>query len=420
MTNSIKQNFLFLVFFFLNKLFKLVINCESMLIGLVGRPSVGKSTFFKAATLSDVAIASYPFTTIKPNHAMAYVKIKDLAREFDKVSNPREGFIKGEWRFVSFELMDVAGLVAGASEGKGLGNEFLNDLSNADALIQVVDMSGESDAEGKPTENHYPGEDIRVIENELDLWFLGILQKVWKSFSKKIQVEKKDFSEAVSIQFSGLKVKEEIVKKIILKHNFDIEHPAQWNEEEITRFARELRRTSKPMIIAANKVDRPNGKANLEKVKAEFDYEIVPCFAEGELALKEADKTGVIEYIPGENKFEIKKDLNEKQQQGLDKIKEIIGEYGSTGVQDVLNKSIFEMLGYLAIYPAGSKLADSKGNILPDCFLMPPGSTALDFAFRLHSDIGKNFVKAISIKTKKAVGKDYELKNGDGLEILTR
>jgi len=391
-----------------------------MLIGLVGRPSVGKSTFFKAATLSDVAIASYPFTTIKANHAMAYVKIKDLAREFGKVSNPREGFVKNEFRFVPFELMDVAGLVEGASEGKGLGNEFLNDLSNADAFIHVVDMSGESDSEGKPTENYYPGEDIKIIENELDLWYLGILKKVWKVFAKKVEIEKTDFSNAVAIQFSGLKVKEEIVKSVVLKNNFNISHPGAWSDEEIMRFARELRKVSKPMIISANKVDRPNGKANLEKIKKEFDYPIIPCFAEGELALREADKAGAIEYIPGESKFKAGEGLNEKQKEGLDKIKKILSEYGSTGVQDVLNNVIFKILGYLAIYPAGAKLSDSSGNVLPDCFLMPPGSTALDFAYRLHSDIGDNFIKAVDIRTKRAVGKDYKLKQGDGLEIMTR
>ncbi|MEK6824367.1 MAG: GTPase, partial [Nanoarchaeota archaeon] len=87
-----------------------------MLVGIVGKPNTGKSTFFKAATLMDVLIANYPFATIKPNHAMAYVKIKDLAAEFNKVSNPREGYVKNGLRFVPFELMDVAGLVEGASE----------------------------------------------------------------------------------------------------------------------------------------------------------------------------------------------------------------------------------------------------------------------------------------------------------------
>ena len=391
-----------------------------MLVGIVGRPNAGKSTFFKAATLIDVLIANYPFATIKPNRGIAYVKIKDLAAEFGKVSNPREGYVKEGLRFVPFELMDVAGLVEGASEGKGLGNEFLNDLSAADAFIHVVDMSGETNGEGKPAENYYPGKDIKIIEKELDFWYFGIMQKAWKIFSRTLEMQKKKFEEAVANQFSGLKVKQEDVRHVVLKSKFDVEKPASWSDEQLFNFARELRKYTKPMIIAANKIDRPNGKENFKKIKEEFDCLIVPCFAEGELALREADKTGLISYIPGENKFDIKKELNEKQKRALEGIQKILKEFGSTGIQEVLNKVVFEILKYIAVYPAGAKLSDSKGNILPDCFLMPSKSTALDFAYRLHTDIGKNFVKAVDIRTKKAVGKDYILKSGDGLEIIVK
>ena len=391
-----------------------------MLIGVLGRPNTGKSTFFKAATMSDVLIANYPFATIKPNHGMAYVKIHDLAADFGKASNPREGYVKKGFRFVPFELLDVAGLVEGASEGKGLGNEFLNDLAGADAFIHVVDLSGETNGEGKPTSNYYPGEDIKIIEKELDLWYAGILKKVWKTFSRGVEVQKTNFADAIYKQFSGLKVSSDDVKHVILKYKFNVEKPSSWGEDEIFRFAQALRKETKKMIIAANKLDRPKAKENLEKIKEEFDYPIVPCFAEGELSLRSADRAELIDYIPGENDFEVKKNLNDKQKEALQEIKEVMEEYGSTGIQEVLNKVIFEILKYIAIFPAGDKLADSKGNILPDCFLMPPNSTALDFAFRLHSDIGKNFVKAIHIKTKQAVGKDYKLKHLDGLEIMTK
>lgn len=415
-----------------------------MLVGIVGRPNAGKSTLFKAATLSDVLIAPYPFATIKANHGMAYVKILDLAPQFGKISNPREGYVKGpggKWRFIPFELMDVAGLVEGASEGKGLGNAFLNDLAAADAFIHVVDMSGESDGEGKPAENYYPGKDIEMIERELDKWYYGLLMKVWKTFARTVEMQHKNFAEAVAVQFSGLKVTQEDVKHVVLKENFNPEQPVKWSDEELFRFARELRRYSKPMVIAANKMDRPLAKGNFEKVKEEFDYPIVACFADGELALREADRHGLIEYIPGESSFVMKEGLNDsknmrffdsksatqthalsdKQNAALEAIKKTISEYGGTGIQEILNKTVFDVLKYIAIFPASStKLEDSKGNVLPDCFLMPPGSTALDFAFRLHTDIGKNFVKAISIKTKQAVGKDYKLQHQDGLEILTK
>ena len=391
-----------------------------MLIGLVGRPSCGKSTFFRSATLVDVKIAAYPFTTISSNSGMAYVKIPDLAQEFGKRSNPREGYVKDKWRFVPFELMDVAGLVEGASQGRGLGNEFLNDLAAADAFIHVVDVSGETDGEGKPCENYYPGNDIEIIEKELDLWYYGILMKVWKKFARTVEMEKTKFSEAVAKQFSGLKVSEDNVRDVILKYDLNVERPSLWSNEEIMRFARELRVISKLMIIAANKIDRPRGKENFEKIKKEFSYSVIPCFADGELALREADKSGLINYISGEKTFEIKKSLSEKQKKALENIKEVLNKYGRTGIQEVLDKIIFEILKYIAVYPAGAKLQDSKGNVLPDCYLMPPNSTALDFAYRVHTDIGKNFVKAIDIRTKKAVGKDYVLKHLGGLEIMIK
>jgi len=391
-----------------------------MLVGIVGRPNSGKSTFFKAATMSDVLIASYPFATIKPNRGIGYVKIKDLAVEFGKHSNPREGFIRGDWRFVPFELMDVAGLVEGASEGRGLGNEFLNDLSVADAFIHVVDLSGEFDGEGKPIQGYYPGRDIEIIEKELDLWYLGIFKKVWKTFSRTVELQRTNFSDAVAKQFSGLKVSTGDVKQVILKLKLDVEKPTMWGEEEIFKFSRMLRKITKPMIIAANKIDRPLAKENLKFIEKEFDYSIVPCFADGELALREADKINLIDYVSGDKDFKIVGGLNEGQRKALDRISEIITEFGNSGVQEVLNKIVFEILDYISVFPAGEKLADSKGNVLPDCYLMKNGSTALDFAFKIHSDIGENFIKAIDVRTKRALGRDYLLKNMDGLEIVTK
>jgi len=393
-----------------------------MLIGLVGKPSVGKSTFFKAATLAEVEIASYPFTTIKANHGIGYVKVVCLDKEFNTQCNPSHGFCIEHNRFVPVDLMDVAGLVEGASEGKGLGNKFLDDLRQADVFIHIVDASGTTDAEGKPTKGYNPCNDVRFLEIELNKWFYNILMKVWKSFARKAEMEDASFAEAVAKQFSGLKVKEFEVKTVLLKLNLP-EKPSTWKDEQVMEFADALRREGKPMIIAANKCDHPDAQKNIKKMQDEFPEELIyPCSADLELALREAAKTELIEYIPGEKKFEIKGKINDKQKQALEKIKKNVLEvYDGTGVQEILNLAVFDLLKYIAVFPASAnKLSDSKGNILPDCFLLPRGSTALDLAFFLHTDFGNNFTKAIDAKTKKALGKEYKLKHRDVLEIVTK
>ena len=400
-----------------------------MLIGLVGKPSVGKSTFFKAATLAEVAIAPHPFTTIKPNHGIAYVKIDCIDTEFKVKCNPKHGFCMNGKRFVPVELMDVAGLVKGASEGKGLGNKFLDDLREADAFIQIVDLSGKTDAEGKilsDEEFHNPVGDVKFLEDELDKWYCNIFVKAWRSFAKKAEQESKDnFAKAVAKQFSGLKINEENVKDVLRYNDFS-KNFSSWSEDEMMKFASELRKKSKPLIIAGNKVDTGQGVKNYEILKREFPKSIIiPCSADSELALREAAKKGLIDYIPGERNFRIidGKNMNERQISALEKIKKDILEKfpDGTGVQEILNKVVFEILGYFAVFPAGAnKLGDGKGNILPDCFLLPKGSTARDFAYFLHTDFGDNFIKAINARTKKGLGKDYLLKHRDAMEIVTK
>ena len=393
----------------------------NMLLGLVGKPSCGKSTFFKAATLADIQIASYPFTTIKPNHGIGYVQVKALCKELGVRCNPRTGFCTGETRFVPVELMDVAGLVEGASEGKGLGNRFLDDLRQADMFLQIVDISGTTDLEGKEGDGD-PVKDVKMLENELNKWYREIFGKVWNKFSRTIQSTKQNFPEAIAKQFSGLKVSEDDVKSVLLKLKLDPEKPNDWSEEDLANFTKTLRHTTKPMLIVANKIDKPSSKENLERLKKEFpEILILPCSADAELSLRHAANAELIDYIQGSSSFTINEDkVNKKQKTALESIqKNVLDIYGSTGVQEVLDKAVFDLLEYISIFPAGSKLADSKGNILPDCFLLPKGSTALDFAYHLHTDIGDKFIKAIDVRTKQPVGKDHALKHRDGIEIMT-
>jgi ribosome-binding ATPase YchF (GTP1/OBG family) len=405
-----------------------------MLIGLVGKPSAGKSTFFKAATLAEVAIASYPFTTIKSNHGIGYVKVDCVEEEFGVKCRPNHGFcVKGK-RFVPVEIMDVAGLVPGASEGKGLGNKFLDDLRAADVFVHILDVSGTTDAEGKPLTNsdYDVSKDVEFLEQELDKWFFNIMVKAWKTFIRKIETEfgdisnKGNFSKTVAKQFSGLKVSEAHVRNVLVKTSFPA-RPGLWNNDNLMKFASALRKESKPVIIAANKIDLEKSPGNYEKIKEKFPgMVVIPCSADSELALREASKAGLVDYVPGERKFEIlgSRKINEEQASALKRIKKnVLDRFETgTGVQAVLNYAVFDLLKYIAVFPVENvhKLTDSRGNILPDCFLLPEGSTALDFAYFMHTDLGNNFVKAIDARSKTALGKDHRLKHRDSLEIVTR
>lgn len=398
-----------------------------MLIGIVGKPSCGKSTFFKAATLAEVAIADYPFTTIKPNHAVGFVKMKDPARDFGKVSNPRVGYILGEWRFVPIDLLDVAGLVPGAHKGLGMGSQFLNDLNQADALIHVIDVSGSINEKGEKVEplSYDPINDVEFLEEELDYWYLDILKRGWERFARTVIQEHLNIYKALAKQLSGVGVNEEIVKDAVRELSLEPSKPHQWSEDELFKLASVLRKKTKPMMIAANKADVSGAENNIKRLMERFpNYKIIPCSAESELALREAAKHSLISYIPGESDFTILDEnrLSEKQKNALNFIKEkVLKQYGNTGVQQILNYAVFDLLKYKAIFPGGvAKLEDSEGRVIPDCFLMPQNTTALDFAFRLHTDFGNNFIKAINVRTKLPIGKDYRLENGDIIEICAK
>ncbi len=395
-----------------------------MLVGVVGKPSAGKSTFFAAATLIDVARAAYPFTTIEPNKGVGFVRVECVDKEFNTQCNPRSGYCINHTRFVPVEMIDVAGLVPGAHEGKGLGNKFLDDLRQADVLIHVVDASGSTNEKGEAVESgsHDPCKDVLFLEEELELWMLGILNNNFSKFSRSPAQSRQQTVEGLAKILSGLGVTEKQVDGALFHSKLTEKRALGWTPEDLRLFIHELRKISKPMVIAANKVDLPHAKENVEKMLKQFPHLlIIPCSSEAELTLKKAAKGEMIEYIPGQSDFSPKKELNEAQGQALNYIRQkVLVPFSGTGVQRVLDETVFSSLKYVAIFPAGLKnLMDKDGRILTDCFLMPPNSTALDFAFRLHTDFGKNFIKAVDVKTKRLIGKDHILNNRDAIEIVS-
>ena len=397
-----------------------------MLIGVVGKPSAGKSTFFKAATMVDVAIANFPFTTIKPNHAISYVKIDCVCKEFGKQCNPRSGWCMNGYRFVPFDLLDVAGLIENAHKGEGMGLAFLSDLNQANALIHIIDISGSTNAKGEAVSalSHDPLNDVEFLEKELDYWYLEIIKRGWDSFARAVKMTGKEPIKEVAKQLSGLGVSEDHVSLAFRKLNLDALTIHKWSEDQLLLLARELRIYTKPMLIAANKIDIEGADKNYQRLKEKFpNYIVIPCSGDFEVALRTLSKKEIIEYQPGESSFKIKDEskLNPAQKHGLEKIKKFLDKFGSTGVQEVLNIAVFTLLKYKAIFPGGvNNLVDSQGRVLPDCFLMPEKATAIDFAFKLHSDFGNNFVKAIDVKSKMPVGRDHVLKHRDVVEIMSR
>ncbi|HDD46293.1 MAG TPA: redox-regulated ATPase YchF [Candidatus Aenigmarchaeota archaeon] len=380
------------------------------MIGIVGVPNSGKSTFFKALTLiEDVEIASYPFTTIKPNQGVAFVTHPCVCKELGVRCNPRNSKCINGIRFIPVKVMDVAGLVKGAHEGKGLGNQFLDDLRQADGLVQVVDISGHTDSEGRQG-NGDPEEHIKILEEEIDYWVFGIIEKGLKRIERIAEAEKVPIERLLAQQLSGLGIKENEIKEA-MKH-------ADMGSME---FVSILRKVAKPIIIAANKIDILGAKDNYEKLRNK--YKMIACSAESELALKEAAKHGLIEYIPGSSDFNILNEslLNESQKKALRFIKErVLKVYGSTGVQKVVDELVFSILNYIVVYPVANenKLADNKGNVLPDAFLVKKGTTVKELAEMIHSDIKEGFVTAIDARTKKRIAADYELRDGDIIRIM--
>lgn len=394
-----------------------------MLIGIVGKPNTGKSTFFKACTMASAEAANYPFTTIDPNRGVGFVRVECIDKEFNVQCNPRTGFCVNHVRYVPVDIIDVAGLVPGAHEGKGLGNKFLDDLRNADVLIHIVDISGSTNEKGEPVAlgSHDPLKDVDFLVFELNMWFYQSILKNWDKIARTQSSNKQKVVDALRDVCAGLSIKEHQLSKG-LKGKPEL--MLDFTPEMIKQFAFELREISKPIVIVANKCDLSNAELNIKRLKEQHpNLLIIPVSAESELALKEAAKAGLIDYLPGQVDFKIlqPEKLNEKQIKALEFVKiNILQKYGSTGVQDILEKSVFDVLKYMPIFPAGStKLVDKDGNILPDCFLLPPKSTALDFAFAIHSDLGNKFIKAILARSKQMVGKEYELKPRDALEIVS-
>jgi ribosome-binding ATPase YchF (GTP1/OBG family) len=388
-------------------------------IGLLGKANVGKSTFFSAATETSVASGNFPFTTIEPNVGVSYVK-SDCACKHFGISHENELCMNGT-RFIPVKLIDIAGLVPGAHEGKGLGNQFLDDARQAEVLIHVVDIAGTTDIQGQPVPvgTHDPLEDVIFVQDEFDQWFTDILKREWDKITREIDQKRAKLTDGIAKRFTGLGIKEYQVQEVLQRLGLISRNPKEWNDSDIETFVKELRKNTKPMIIAANKADLCQDLDILKKISDT----VIPCSAETELLLRKASKAGIVNYSSGDDSFTIieGREILAPQQKALDLVKSVFSKIPSTGIQKILNTAVFDSLKFIVVYPVEdeTKLTNKDGAILPDTKLLPQDSTAKDLASLIHADIAKGFLHAIDCKTKLRISGDQKLKNGDVIKIIS-
>jgi ribosome-binding ATPase YchF (GTP1/OBG family) len=385
-------------------------------LALAGKPNAGKSTFYKAATMADVDVANYPFTTIDANRGVTYARARCPCLDRDeRCGNCRDGK-----RYVPVELVDVAGLVPGAHEGRGLGNQFLDQLTNADAILNVVDASGGTNEEGEPVEvgTYDPIEEVDFIEEEMNLWLAGIVERNWESVERKSRSPAFDIDEALAELLTGFGASEYEVAAALR----DLEYPTdpiQWTATEKEALARDIRARTKPIVLVANKADVAPAE-NLERIRETGNLSVAAT-ADGELALRKGAEAGVVDYDPGDDDFEIVGDVTDGQRTGLEQIRTVVETHGGTGVQQAIDTAVYDLLDHIPVYPVQneSKWTDGQGETLPDAFLLPRGSTPKDLAYAVHSDIGDGYLHAVDARSSRRISDQYELETGDVIKIVS-
>ncbi|MFB0545068.1 MAG: TGS domain-containing protein, partial [Asgard group archaeon] len=307
------------------------------------------------------------------------------------------------------------------------GNKFLDDLRRADVLIHVVDGSGSLDAEGNPVEpgSRNPLEDVLFLEREITMWLIEIIKRDWDKACRRVETEKIRLADLLADRLSGLAVKREHILQALLDSGLkaDADKPKSWSEEDLYNFVNVLRRIAKPMLIALNKVDRPYSKKFIDELKREIEWSIVvPCSALAEYFLRKTVEKEYIRYVSGDSGFDIvdRSKLSDKEVEMLGRIdEEILKVYGSCGVQEAIDKAMFDLLGYIVVFPVedANKLTDHEGRVLPDAFLVPKGTTTKQFAGMIHEDLAKTFVNAIDVRKHTRMGTDHVLEDNMVIKI---
>ncbi len=383
-----------------------------MLIGVVGAPNKGKSTFFSAATQVDAQIANYPFTTITPNRGVTYVRAPcpHVALGLPHC-NPKNSKCAAGVRLVPVGIIDVPGLVPEAHKGKGLGNKFLDSIREADALIQVVDATGKTDLHGNPCDWSDPAEDAEFLKEEIAMWLAGIM-------TRKEHKELHGIREIAS-SLSGLRIDEQMLLHAAAECGLDVSGGLPGGEGAAA-LARRVVEHRMPVAVAFNKIDVAGARGNYDNARGKIGEGAFACSAAVELALRKAADHGIISYTPGAKEFEVTGSPDAKQQEALSKMRAVLSENGGSGVQQIIDWVVYSRLGGIIVYPVEDehRCSNHKGEVLPDAFLVPRGTTARQLAGMVHTDLAQKFIGAIDVRRHLRVGAEHPLENGDVIKIV--
>ncbi|KAJ3328199.1 hypothetical protein HDU76_010406, partial [Blyttiomyces sp. JEL0837] len=305
-------------------------------------------------------------------------------------------------RHVPIKILDVAGLVPGASRGEGLGNQFLDDLRTADLLIHVVDASGTTDAAGKVTQGYDPINDIDWLREEIHRWG-SIVRRHVSTGSQP--------AETLQLQFSGygsnLLITQRALDRSGIKEPLDT-----WDDDTIKKMVDAFLDERFPTVIALNKIDLPDSDKNIDRICRKYDNnKIVLTSALAEMFLRKLHKQNFIRYYEGTDRFDLAEDLDPNDPNPLkplppgtlprlEKVQDLVlFRYGNTGIQSVL-KLCVTTLGLVPTYPvrnintfgdggAGGGSGKEKAGVFRDCMLVWPGTKVRDFMEMVLGDAAK-------------------------------
>ncbi|KAF8251063.1 P-loop containing nucleoside triphosphate hydrolase protein [Wilcoxina mikolae CBS 423.85] len=386
------------------------------LIGLVGKPSSGKSTTLNSLTDASSKVGNFPFTTIDPQRAIGYLQIDCACARFGKQEHcrPNYGACKNGKRSVPIELLDVAGLVPGAHEGRGLGNKFLDDLRHADALVHVVDVSGTTDAEGKATRGYDPSQDIVWLRGEIVRWIQGNLMEKWGSIKRRHIALKASPVDTLQGQFSGYGSTSAVVARCLDKLNLKTPLEA-WDNETIEQVVNAFTDEKFPTVIALNKIDHPDADQNIAKIAKKADPQsIVLTSSISEVFLRKLAKQGYVRYEEGSEFVDTRDDLiadgdpeggglkemDDKLKQRVENLKDmVLYRFGSTGVVEVLSRAA-KLLGLVPVFPVrnihsfGSGAAGQNA-VFRDCVLVGKNTTVKEAARKIMGDVTIAYIEGV-------------------------